>query len=184
MDESKILPYIVPPAYVASEEIRADGLVRHLGHDVYSLLVHDLGGVCRNVRPEELEGTPDQAYDLAMENLVTLLRSRDIDLSLLNGPRGLPFIVAQGHWTAGACLLLSRLYEIATGQLGSPEVVACVPSRSSLVVFRLLDAAYTAEMRGIMRTAERGDAKLVSYSLFKVTPDGPAPFGPTEPPPK
>ena len=184
MDSSKILPYIVPPGYVENQAVAPDGLVRHLGHDVYAMLVHDLDGLCRNVLAGELQGTAQQAYDQAIENLVNLVRTQEIRLAVVKGPRNLPFVVAEGHWTAAACLLLRSLFEIASENLQSSELLAAVPSRGSLLVFRLLDDGYIHEMRRSIRRAERHETKLVSNSLFKLTSEGIEPYGPTEPPPK
>jgi hypothetical protein len=184
MDLSKILPYVVPPAYVEGQTVSPDGIVRHLGHDVHIMLVHDLGGLCRNLLDDELDCSPQKAYEQAIENLVRLVQSKEIRLSLMGGPRKLPFVVAEGHWAAAACILLPRLYAIASEHLSSSEILASVPSRSSLVVFQLIDDAYNREMRRLMNKAERDETKLVSNSLFKVTADGVLPYGDTQPPPK
>lgn len=184
MDASKLLPYIVPPGYVEGQRVAPDGLVRHLGHDVYVMLVHDLEGLCRNVLPEELDGTPQEAYDIAIDNLVRLVRAKEIEMAVLKGPRDEPFIVAEGHWTAAACILLPRLFELASEALSADVLLAAVPSRGSLLVFRLIDDRYTDEMRRFMRRAERGETKLVSNSVFTLTAAGASPHGPTLPPPK
>ena len=184
MPDSKVLPYLVPPGYIDGQTVSPDGLVRHLGHDVYVMLVHDLDGLCRNVLPEEVPATVPALYEEAIENLVALVKAGEINLAVLKGPRDLPVVVAEGHWTAAACLLLPRLFEIASEQLGTPDLLAAVPSRGSLLVFRRLDDAYTKAMWQFIRRAERGEAKLVSHSLFSLTAQGVLPVGPTAPPPK
>jgi hypothetical protein len=182
MPDSKVLPYLVPPGYIEGQTVSPDGLVRHLGHDVYVMLVHDLNGLCRNVLPEEVPATVPALYEEAIENLVALVKAGEIRLAVIKGPRGLPLVVAGGHWTAAACILLPRLFKMASEQLGTPDLLAAVPSRGSLLVFPRLDDAYIKAMWQFIRRAERGEAKLVSNSLFRLTAQGALPFGPTVPP--
>jgi hypothetical protein len=184
MDPSRLLPYIVPQEYVKSQPVTPDGLTRHLGHDVYAMLVQDLDGVCRNVTPDEVEGTPQQAYDVALKNLIRLVQSGEIAMTLVPGPRDLPIVVAQGHWTAAACILMPRIFELASQNLQSEDLLACVPSRASFVAFRLVDEGYTRDVRAFIRKAERNERKLVSTSLFRLRTTGVESYGPPPPTPR
>ncbi|MGK2858895.1 MAG: hypothetical protein ACSLFQ_16985 [Thermoanaerobaculia bacterium] len=184
MKLDKLLPYIVPPGYVENLQISADGLVRHLGHDVYVMLVEDMDGICRNVLDGDLSCSVQEGYNRAIENLEVLVRAREIEIGLLKGPRDFPFVVAGGHWDAAACLLLPRLHEVTSQHLGTGTLLAAVPSRSSLLVFRHEDDRYVDEMRKFMNKAEKGERKRISNSVFQVTAGRVAPFGATVPAPK
>ena len=183
MDASRLLPYLVPASYVEGQDVSPDGLVRHVGHDVFMMLVHDLDGVCRNVVPDELDRTPQEAYAQAIANLEALVRSKEISLSAIHGPRELPVLIGGGHWAAASCLLLPRLFEVASRNLSSAELLAAVPSRDSLLVFRRVDDDYNLEMSRFIENAERGERKRVSNSLFSLTTRGVEPFGTVKPPP-
>jgi hypothetical protein len=184
MDPSKLLPYIVPKGYMEDQQVTPEGLVRHLGHDVYVMLVQDLNGVCRSVMPNELEGTPQQAYDIALKNLIHRVQSQEIRMVIARGPRDLPLVAAEGHWAAAACILLPRIFELASQNLESENLLACVPSRGSFITFRFIDDAYTNDIRSFIRKAERNESKLVSNSLFRLMATGIEPYGPTLPPPR
>jgi len=182
MDSARILPYVVPPAYVEGQPVSASGMIRHLGHDAYVMLVHDLDGICRNVMEGELSGTADDLFKQAVENLERRVRAGEIKLSVNRGPRGLPIVIAGGHWAAASCILLPKLFELCSKHVG-PELLVAVPSRSSMLVFGAVDEGYIREMQAMIENAERGEPKRVTDSLFRITAVGVEPYGPTLPPP-
>ena len=182
MKSDRILPYVVPPAYVEGQQVSPDGMVRHLGHDAYVMLVHDLDGICRNVIEGELPGTPQSLFAEAVENLERRVRAGEIRLSVNLGPRALPIVIADGHWAAASCILLPKLFQLCSEHVG-PELLVSVPSRSSMLVFRNVDDGYITEMRDMIERAEHGERKRVTNSLFRITAGGIEAYGPTLPPP-
>lgn len=183
MKTTQLLPYIVPPSYVEGSEISPVGLVRHLGHDVYSMLVWDLDGLCRGVLSDELSISPFEAYSLAMTNLEGLLQRKDIEIRAIKGPDGSAIIVAEGHWASAACILLPKLHKMVLSYFKVDAAWAMVPSRSSLVVFSRIDSGYINELKEMVRKAESFESKLVSQSIFSLTINGPRPYGDLAEPP-
>src|SRR5258708_26376288 len=88
-DASKILPYVVPATYLAYQREDAKSLTWPLGHGLYVILVHDLGGSVGNVMPEELAAlglTVDQAKKRAIDNLELPVKSGLIGQQRFTGP--------------------------------------------------------------------------------------------------
>jgi hypothetical protein len=175
MRTDKIFPYVVPDGYVRGLAVGPSELVRPMPNDVFTILVEDLDGICGNITPEDARGSgksTDELYRIALDNLTTLARSQVVRFGLASGPRGLPFVVCTGHWLSASCILLEDLFRKVSGTLQSGALLASIPVRESLLIFRDVDADYRREMQALIDAAEEGQRKPITRRLFGFGPNG------------
>jgi hypothetical protein len=174
-DASKILPYVVPAAYLDFQRVDAKPLMWPLGNGLHVVLVHDLEGLVGNVLPEELAAlglTIEQAKKKAIENLEALAKSGAIGQRRFEGPNQKPFVLFGGHWAAATCILLPELREIGVRNLGSKEVCVCIPHREALLLFPKGDREYREVMLKMIRQRESDGEKPLTFDLFELTEGG------------
>jgi hypothetical protein len=139
------------------------------------MIVEDLDGICGNVMPDVARASGlsnDDLYRTARENLRTLIQTRVIPFGVHAGPRELPFVVCGGHWLSASCVLLDDLFAKMSGALQSESLLASVPVRESLLVFRDVDAGYRQQMHELIDGAEAGQRKQITRRFFRLGPDG------------
>lgn len=114
----------------------------------------------------------DELFSIALENLTALARSQVVQFALATGPRGLPFVVCSGHWLSASCLHLKSLFGNVSRTLQSESLLASIPVRESLLVFRDVDAEYRREMHALIDAAEAGERKPITRRFFGLGPAG------------
>lgn len=179
LDQAKIYPYLVPPAY--PDTLSTPGHSRRvLGHGLAVALVVDRDGLAEGVSAEQLRQARlglDAAYAVAAQNLAGLLRSQTIKLQLVErGPEGRPFVLIGGHWDAAAAILDPRLHALAAGALKTNALCASVPHREALLIFPKGTRRSRDAMRALIRENESGAPKPLTLELFELTAEGPKPF--------
>lgn len=175
MRTEKIFPYVVPDGYVRDLQIGPSELVRPLPNGVFTMIVEDHDGTCGNITPDDARASGksnDDLYRIALENLASLARSQIVAFRLASGPRGLPFVVCNGHWLSASCILLEDLFGKVSGVLQSDSLLASIPARESLLIFRDVDANYRQEMHALIDRAEQGQRKPITRRFFAFGPSG------------
>jgi hypothetical protein len=176
-DPAKILPYLVPPAYLAHHE---HAPIWPLGHDIHIVLVHDQGELAGNVTDDDLKQlrlSADGARKRALGNLEQLARGRQIGMRLFDdGPQGLPFMLVGGHWTAAAMILMPGLAQRAAKHLNSEELCFSIPNRETLITFPKGNQAQRDAMVEMIKEKEAGHQKPLTYRLFERNGDGVRPL--------
>lgn len=175
LNAAKIYPYVIPASYLEAPTGTPQTISWPLGHGLHVALVHDLGGLVRNVTHEELANLGlnlEEAERRSVENLSLLFKSGDIKASRFNGPDGKPFILMGGHWATATCILLPNLHGFAAKNLGSEDLCVCIPHREALLIFAKRDKAYRDLMRQMIREKETDGRKPLSFELFSLTSNG------------
>ncbi len=147
-----------------------------LGHDLSVMLVFDLGGLIRNVTKEDLDRLQLGAADaraLALENLEKLAASGAVRQAMYpSGPNKTPFIYFTDHWAASTCILLSKLYGMASKNLGAGELCVSIPHREAMLIFPKGDAIFRAALQKFVRENESDARKPLTFELFELTSTG------------
>ncbi len=175
-DASKIYPYVVPSGYFDAAGEKSKAVSWPLGHGLHVALVHDLGGLVRNVLPGDLAAlglTADEAKKKAIQNLQSLAMSGAIGQQRFDsGPENKPFVLFGGHWAAAACILLPGLRQMGVKNVGSDEVCVCIPHREALLMFSKGDRKYRDAIRRMIKERESDGRKPLTFDLFELTPSG------------
>lgn len=176
-DQLKIYPYVIPASYLDAKQGPAtSGLSYPIGHGLLVTLVHDLNGMVRNVREQELKSAGlaiKDAHFQARQNLAELAESRAITAQRFDGPRGQPFIIFTDHWLAAACVLLPDLAKLATQTLGTDRYCICLPQRDAMLIFPSADESFRSEMMAMIHQNEADARKPLSFGLFRLGDEGP-----------
>lgn len=175
-DPAKIYPYVVPSGYFDAAGGNSRSVSWPLGHGLHIALVHDLGGLVRNVLPDELSAlgmSAEEAKARAIRNLESLAMSGAIGQRRFDaGPEKRPFVLFGGHWAAATCILLPELRQMGVKTVGAEELCVCIPHREALLMFSKGDRAYRDAMRRMIRQKESDGRKMLSFELFELTPSG------------
>lgn len=175
-DGSKIYPYIVPSGYFDVVGVKSGAVSWPLGHGLHIALVHDLGGVVRNVLPEDLSSlglTADEAKRRAIQNLESLASSGVIGQRRFDsGPGKKPFVLFGGHWAASACILLPELRQMGVRNVRSEAICICIPHREALLMFPKGDKGYRDAMQTMIKERESDGRKPLTFELFEITSSG------------
>jgi hypothetical protein len=170
-----LYPRVVPAGYLRSLPEYPEGFVHALGHEVHVVLVEDLGGLYGNVTPQQLEQAgldPFQAHNLALENLVRLVRRREVSARMYRTPQQRPFVLWQGHALTASCIRLPNLFRLARRQLGTDGIAAAIPHSETMLLFPLGDRAFRGEMRERIRKNEHHEQRLITFEFFSLNADG------------
>jgi hypothetical protein len=65
------------------------------------------------------------------------------------------------------------LYDLASKQLGTTDILVSVPHRDAMLVFPRGDATYRLAMQALIRAKESDEAKPLTFKLFGLTQGGP-----------
>lgn len=184
-DRDHLFPFVVPAGHV--QQIPPDQPWWPLGHDTAVVLVWSLDGVegpedgvARGANTGQLAAhglTQDRAYDLAVDNLMQLVRAGGIRLRDLPGADGkTAAVVTAGHWLAATVMLIPSLYLRVARALGTTYVLASIPERGVLLTFAEGNAASREAWRSRVRRAIGDAEQPITERLFRLTPDGPEPY--------
>jgi len=181
LDISKVYPYVVPEGYLENPAAHGEGMVLPLGHDVNVMLVHDLGGMCRNVFAEEAAAwrvTLSQLHRRAQENLADFATTGALRKSLMyvSSPRKIPFVLWHAHWLAASCIRLPDLHSWASENLGAQEICISIPQREAMLMFPKGDRSFRDQMREMIFETEKDSPKCITFELFSLSPAGISPF--------
>ncbi len=168
MQTDSLYPYIVPKDYLQYQ--KPEDFARGLGHDVYAVLMKELGGVAGNVTANELSSlklSSDEAYTIALRNLEKLFKGGIIKAQrFADGPSGKPFIVVAGHWDAAAVALLAGFADFAKRNTGQEDVWLSIPRQGISLVFPAGDATHRAAVQGFVKEHEGNARKPITLGLF------------------
>ena len=174
-DVAKIFPYVVPSSYLDEPGTPSNSVIWPLGHGLVVALVFDLGGLVRNVQPEDLVSlglTTEQAKQRAIENLAQIAESGVIGQQRFTGPNQKPSVLFGGHWAAATCILLPGLREMGKKNIGNEPLCVCIPHRDALLMFAKGDQAYREAMVKLIKQNESGARKPLTFEFFELTASG------------
>lgn len=172
-DPSRLYPYLVPRAYVDAQTTPGPA-PRSIGNGLYLAIAEDFEGAVAVQYAERLRGLgdADQILALAQKNLVAALRAGKLPIQAFDGPKGHRVLVFGPEWRAASCLFLPDLFTFAGSNIGAGPLLAAVPHRDALLVFRDVDAAYRDEMRAFIAKNEADGPKPLTAGLFRLSGEG------------
>ncbi len=173
MNTAKIYPYIVPRSYLEHGAIAVRTLI---DGEIYLTLVEDLDGIVQGITPEALAEanlSPEQALDLALDNLENALRNQEISISSFEGENGdMPFLLFADSWLAAAALMARGLPDLAERVFGTDTVYASIPHRDAMLVFPQCAGGKLQAYRDMIAEHESDGEKPLTFTLFEVSPNG------------
>ena len=133
-----VYPYVVPDSWVMYADV--DSLISwRVSSDVHVILVFDLQGSVRNVRPQDLvtlgldEGA---AFDAAGYNLTKAWHAEQFSLGSATLLDGVEIGCARGNWMAPAAgLMVGNFYATLSQRLGVSEFIAVAVNQECLFAF-------------------------------------------------
>jgi hypothetical protein len=133
-----LFPYVVPASWV--RHTGADAVISwDISSDVLVILVFDMDGTVRNVRPDDLAAlalSDGEAFDIAARNLAMAWNAGRIDLGSATLADGTLVGCARGSWMAPAAgLLLGDFHAALAEQFGTPALVAVAVNQECLFAF-------------------------------------------------
>lgn len=178
-----ILPIVVPLGYFdlpagsgARPGYEAFGIVRQLGNNVFSLLVREL----KNVHREDLVNTgidPDSAERIAIDNLSALIKAGEFKAQVTKDtPAGFNYAVWLGGRFTSSCILWPGLYDWASRQLDSDQIIACSPQNRVMCVAARGDAEFRSNIKNYLAEVVKDMGKLISPEWFELTSSGLSPL--------
>ena len=186
---SKLYPIVVPASYFelprevrvdARPGLRAFGIVRPLGNDLFSVLARVDGDLIKNVHEDELPGMEldrTRAERAALKNLSTLAESaKTIERQVNKTSSGLHFAVWMGDRFTSSCILWPGLYEWAHRALETDQLIAMAPQVQLMCVAARGNPEFRAAIKGYIEKVVSDMEKQISTEWFALTPDGIAPL--------
>jgi hypothetical protein len=174
-DAGRLYPYLVPPEYLRYGASDPAVPAWPVGHGLHLELWYDLEGLLRNVQGSDLARlglSGEAALGRARENLDRLLASGRVRETHHATPEGDPFLVLDGHWAAATALVWPGLTGLGEKLPGDGPLLAGVPHRDALCLFRGGDAGRVARLRALIREQRSRGRKPLTEALFEITPRG------------
>lgn len=171
----QLYPYLVPAEYLQQGEAGPESLAWPVGHGLHLELAFDLGGLMRNAKTADLARlglTGEIARQRAMDNLDRLLASGRVRVMQRATPEGDPYVVLDSHWAAATALVWPALAGRGEILPGDGPLLAGVPHRDALCLFRGGDAGRIGRMRGLIREQQLRSRKPLTDALFELTAGG------------
>lgn len=164
----RLYPYVVPRSWV--EYTGENALITWpFSEDVRVVLVVDSGSMVRNVRPEDLEkvsASPDEAMDLAAQNLGRAWQAGQFEFGCATLKDGTRIGAARGNWMAPAGgLMLGNFFEALRDDLGAEQFAAVALNQECLFAFPTDEKTLSsASLRMALDDEFKGHRKPISRS--------------------
>lgn len=187
---NKLYPIVVPATYfelprgMRKKAIKSSpdawGIVRPLGHNLFSLLVREDGDFIKNVHEDDLAKmrlTRASAERAALKNLSALAKSsKEIERKIGKVNSRFSISLWLGGRFTSSCILWPGLYQWACRELETDQLVVMAPQTNVMCVSDRGDAKFRSGLRDYVAEIVKGMDKMISMEWFELTRDGIAPL--------
>lgn len=168
-DLNCIYPYIASKDQVVQyiEEIIASAI----GHNLYSILVFDFNGQVQMVTKADLESLKikdKNAFEIALINLNSALKSQHIKIHQCDLPNSQPFLLFSNHWTLSAAILSPKFVKYAQRKLATKKVFASILNLESLVLFSECQVKQLNTIKEIAYSNSTSQSNALVLNIFNL----------------
>lgn len=168
-DLNCMYPYIISKEQVAQyhEEIIAS----EIGHNLYSILVFDFDGQVQMVTKSDLESLKvknKNAFEIALINLNSTLKSQNIKVHQYDLPNSQPFLFFSNHWLSSAAMLSPKFIRYAQKKLAAKKIFAAIPRLDALVVFPESHGEHLNTMKELVRSKDVSPNNSLAFNIFNL----------------